>query len=165
MKKRRRGQEEEEGKGAGSNNDWPRRRAQPTVAATSLLTLVLAAITAAPAAAASSSSSSSPSCSATVLDLRANGAPCAPAAACYVDSASPALSWSLAFAPLPLLPAAQRAFRVVASSSAAKLRAASYDLFDSGLVNSSATLGAAPSLSWTRAVRRARRRRARPSAS
>ena len=78
-----------------------------------------------------------------MLDLRANGAPCAPAAACYVDSASPALSWSLAFAPLPLLPAAQRAFRVVASSSAAKLRAASYDLFDSGLVNSSATLGAA----------------------
>ena len=81
-------------------------------------------------------------CSATVYDLRANGVPCG-GGACYVDSATPALSWALAFSPLPLRPAAQAAFRVVAASSAAALAAGRYDLYDGGLVNSSATVGAA----------------------
>ena len=96
------------------------------------------------AALATAPTAATPPCTATTYDLRVNGSPCGSGgnAACYVDSAAPALSWALAFAPLPLRPAAQAAFRVVAARSAAALAAGNFSLWDSGWVNSSASVGA-----------------------
>ena len=93
--------------------------------------LASAALVAAAAAAASAP------CTATARDLRVSGMPCG-SGGVYSDEASPLLSWAPVFSPQPLANARQSAYRIVASTNASALGTG--DAWDSGWVNSSATL-------------------------